>query len=54
MISTSWHAYMNRHELACMDRHACMAMLLLRAWAGIHEPVCMLLLQQQLMLLRAC
>jgi hypothetical protein len=29
-------------------------LLLLRAWAGMHEPACMLLQQQQLLLLRAC
>jgi hypothetical protein len=29
-------------------------LLLLRAWTGMHEPACMLLQQQQQLLLRAC
>jgi hypothetical protein len=32
----------------------CCWLLLLRAWTGMHEPACMLLQQQLLLLLRAC
>jgi hypothetical protein len=28
--------------------------MLLRAWTGMHEPACILLLQQQQLLLHAC